>query len=1018
MTTDLRDQLQDTLGDAYTLEREIVGGGMSRLFLATEHSLKRQVVVKVLPREATSEASATRFRREIELAAQLQHPHVLPIYAAGTKGGLLYYIMPYVPGESLRQRLERERPLALADALHILREVADALAYAHHCGVIHRDVKPANVLLAQGHALLADFGVARAIAGTLSGDGVTGEGFTVGTPGYMAPEQAAGEPRLDARADVYALAVVGYEMLAGSPPFGGGTPRALLTAHLTTPPVPLGEIRPDVPRAVADAIQRALAKAPEERFSTAAEFRDALDAAPPRAVPSPAAEVRAGRAPDAPPPLAALVGRARAAFGRLRVRGAAGSPTLVAVLPFTVRGSERLAYLGEGMVDLLSAKLSGAGQLRCADPRAVLALLSPAERRGVDPQRGRTVAERLGAGRFILGSLIEVGGRLQLAASLYDARGVPRATAQASAAAETQLFDLVDELAIQLLAGVAGEEAAEAPALASSTTHSLDALKAFLAGESAFRAGRFTAAREAFARAVELDPDFALAWYRLSVAAEWTVDRDLEDEAARQALAHGDRLSERDRRLLEAFVAWRRGARGAEGLYRDILASYPNSVEAWFQLGEVLFHYGPLCGRSISESRECWERVLRFEPGSLGALYHLARVAAVERRWDELDALTDRVLALAPQGERALEARALRAFALGDHVEQRRALDELRLTSDAVLLGTMRQVALYAGSPAAALPLSRLLTEPARADEVRALGHAQNAYLEAARGRWRAALAELTAVARLDPARAVEARGHLAGLPFLPLARREVEAARAELDAWDAAPPPPRETASLFVTVHDDLRPLLRAYLLGLLGARLGDAAETHRRAAELRGTAINAGDAGHRALAPTLGDDLHAQVAALRGERAAAIETLGRVVWEVSYVLPLLSPLYSRTHARFLHASLLADQGEAEHAARLLGSFGEVSVYDLVYLAPAHLRRARLHDAAGDAERAGGDYRRVVELWSDCDAELRPAVQEAERRLAALGASAAGLALTPRSGELATRRPPPPEPPRVPPIA
>src|SRR5919108_1887093 len=277
MTTDLREQLQHLLGTSYTLEREIRGGGMSRLFLATERALKRPVVIKLLPREQTSELSAARFQREMELAAQLRHPHILPIYGAGAKDGMLYYIMPYVPGESLRQRLECERQLPVAEALRVLREVADALAYAHHSGVIHRDIKPENILLEQGHAVLADFGIARALDEPSSGDRLTRPGMSVGTLGYMAPEQVAGEPYVDARADVYALAVVGYEMLAGAPPFAGPTTQAILAAHLTTPPAPLAELRADAPAAVCEAIHKALAKLPEQRFRTAAEFRDALD---------------------------------------------------------------------------------------------------------------------------------------------------------------------------------------------------------------------------------------------------------------------------------------------------------------------------------------------------------------------------------------------------------------------------------------------------------------------------------------------------------------------------------------------------------------------------------------------------------------------------------------------------------------------------------------------------------------------------------------------------------------------
>ncbi len=282
--TELITRIQAVLGDTFRVERELGGGGMSRLFLATEASLNRQVVIKLLPPDLASEVSAARFKQEMEFAARLQHPHILPILAAGAREGLLYYIMPYVAGESLRGRLEREGTLSVADATRLLVEVADALAFAHGLGIIHRDIKPENILLEGKHAVLADFGIARALLESRTGRPLTITGTSVGTPGYMAPEQLAGEP-VDIRADLYALAVVGYEMLAGTPPFTGPSAQAVLTAHLTTPPIPVRELRPEVPFSLSAALSRALAKAPADRFATALEFAEALTPAAPAATP-------------------------------------------------------------------------------------------------------------------------------------------------------------------------------------------------------------------------------------------------------------------------------------------------------------------------------------------------------------------------------------------------------------------------------------------------------------------------------------------------------------------------------------------------------------------------------------------------------------------------------------------------------------------------------------------------------------------------------------------------------------
>ena len=273
---DLLARLQSVLGDAYHVERELGGGGMSRLFLATEASLHRLVVIKLLPPELASEVSATRFKQEFELAARLQHPNILPVLSAGAKGDLLFYVMPFVSGESLRHRLTREGKVPVPDAARILHDVADALAHAHSEGVIHRDIKPENILLEGSHPVLTDFGVARVLAEARSGGRLTDTGISVGTPAYMSPEQAAGERNIDARADVYALAVVGYEMLAGFPPFVGPTARSLIAAHLTETPKSLRDVRPETTPEVADAIMRALTKDPNARLQTAAEFRDAV----------------------------------------------------------------------------------------------------------------------------------------------------------------------------------------------------------------------------------------------------------------------------------------------------------------------------------------------------------------------------------------------------------------------------------------------------------------------------------------------------------------------------------------------------------------------------------------------------------------------------------------------------------------------------------------------------------------------------------------------------------------------
>ncbi|MGH7718120.1 MAG: serine/threonine-protein kinase, partial [Gemmatimonadaceae bacterium] len=250
MSTELRDQLQTTLGSAYRIERELGGGGMSRVFAAVDVALERRVVVKVLSPELAAGVNNDRFRREILLAAQLQHPHIVPVLTTGETGGLPYFTMPYIEGQALRARLDGEHGIAVVEAVGILRDVARALAYAHERGVVHRDIKPDNVLLSGGSATVTDFGIAKAISSARSGgEGttLTVVGTSLGTPAYMAPEQIAADPAADHRADIYAFGVMAYEVLTGKPPFHGRSPQALFTAHLTETSAPLRERAPSVP---------------------------------------------------------------------------------------------------------------------------------------------------------------------------------------------------------------------------------------------------------------------------------------------------------------------------------------------------------------------------------------------------------------------------------------------------------------------------------------------------------------------------------------------------------------------------------------------------------------------------------------------------------------------------------------------------------------------------------------------------------------------------------------------------
>ena len=275
--TDLQARLAEALAGHYTIEREVGAGGMATVYLANDVKHDRKVALKVLRPELSAALGSERFPREIKFVAQFNHPHILSLYDSGEASGFLFYVMPYVEGESLRDRLSREKQLPIADAVRILKEVADALAYSHARGVVHRDIKPGNVLLSGRHAVVTDFGVAKAVTASASRDTMTTVGMAVGTPHYMAPEQAMGQGDIDQRADIYALGILAYEMLTGRTPFSATTAQGILAAHVMEQPKDIREFRPGVPEPLAQAIMKCLAKDPADRWQSAEELLAHLD---------------------------------------------------------------------------------------------------------------------------------------------------------------------------------------------------------------------------------------------------------------------------------------------------------------------------------------------------------------------------------------------------------------------------------------------------------------------------------------------------------------------------------------------------------------------------------------------------------------------------------------------------------------------------------------------------------------------------------------------------------------------
>ena len=424
--SDLLESLRAALADRYAVEREVGRGGMATVFLAEDRKHRRSVAIKVLHADLAAALGEERFLREIEIAARLQHPHILPLYDSGSAAGFLYYVMPYVEGESLRDRLAREKQLSLEDALRIATEVAGALAYAHSHGIVHRDIKPENIMLSGGTAVVSDFGIARAVSAAGEGQHLTQTGTIIGTPAYMSPEQSTASAEIDGRSDEYSLACVVYEMLVGAPPFTGPTAQAIIARHSLDMVSPPSIVRSSIPDAVEGAILRALSKVPADRFSTTALFAEALNT--PSAATGAYRRASLARAHSARRPWqrVAVVGGAVVVavvlgfvLARRGGRGTAGAatgldPRHVAVLYFDDQSKDsRLGYVADGLTEALIADLSRVQPLVVTSRNGV----APYRHGAISPD---SVARALEAGTLVEGGVDDVGGRLRVSVRLID----------------------------------------------------------------------------------------------------------------------------------------------------------------------------------------------------------------------------------------------------------------------------------------------------------------------------------------------------------------------------------------------------------------------------------------------------------------------------------------------------------------------------------------------------------------------------------------------------------------------
>jgi serine/threonine protein kinase len=992
-------RLGNALQDRYAIERELGRGGMATVYLAQDLKLQRKVALKVLRPELAAALGPERFHREIEIAARLSHPHILPLHDSGEANGRMYYAMPYVEGESLRQRLNREGQFPIPDVIAIVRAVASALTYAHQQGIIHRDIKPENILLAKeagggpAHPLVADFGIARALDAA-GGERLTETGLALGTPAYMSPEQASSDRHLDSRSDIYALGCVAYEMLAGTPPFTGPTAQAILARHAVDPVPSLRTVRSTVPPLVEAAIGRALAKVPADRFTTAGEFAEALTAphVPALAKPRPFSS----RHPKVVFGVAA--GIVAAATGAM-VLGRSSSPAVIpsaarmAVLPFISAGADTaLNRLGRDLAVTLSASLNGIGGIETADRLTVAT--ATADQRSLSPAESASLAKRLGSSSFIRGTLVRAGDNVRLDLGLYSSDGLaPLAEGITVTAHRDSIGTLTDSASWSLLRQVWQRGEPPSPSLAAVTTRSLPALRAFLEGERELGGNQWDKAGLAFQSAIAADSTFWLAYFRYAWT-RWWVEEPVEPEVLEALRLHRRLLSERERLLVDEFLTDETTPGPRIDRYRVATERFPDYWPAWFLYADALFHNGPVVGYDWSEGLKAFRRVVKLNPKLVPAWTHILRLALGK----DHAVVSEAQARLAELGwppatlpEMGLFTRLDAGISAAGGVipPHLSALTDLAVEKMSVSSGDEMVALVYGplgrlqqGYPAAQLDLNqRALRSGKVSPRVAKALRAADAWAWVARGRWDSGLTIMSEITTPDP---VMLRGMV-----LPIENYGM----AVLGAWlgVTAPSLADQRRHMAITVVPQLadertRQHARArvaWLDGLLGFARGD----RRAITEARKAATASGwrqaDLVDRSLAAfdrALAGDRKGAGRELAGLETYCIDHEG-----CSSVTPNIAL------QRFAAAQWLREAENLEEATNLLrwqeapDWRGWAWTFGFALDGPTYLARARIEDGRGRDSLAQEYYRQFLRRYDSPMPSQVALVQEARAALARL---------------------------------
>ncbi len=698
------DRLNAALDGRYTISRILGEGGMATVYLARDIRHDRDVAIKVLRAELAEAVGAERFLNEIKTTANLRHPHILPLFDSGAAGTVLFYVMPLVEGETLRDRLTRERQLPIPDALRIAGEVSDALSYAHARGVVHRDIKPENILLEGGHAVVADFGIARAVSAA-GGERLTQTGLSVGTPPYMSPEQASGETDIDGRSDLYSLACVLYEMLGGQPPFTGPNAAAVVRQHMMVDAPPITNLRPAVPAHVAGALQRALAKSPVDRFNPVAQFSTALQSggsgetaaaplgeSPARGEPNPrAAAVRAPTATGGRRVVIAVAATVLVVLGvfgfrYLTSRGASSAASElngIAVLPFSDLSADHAnAYLGDGIAETLISALANMNGMMVASRTSAFSFR---DKKSDVKEIGRA----LSVGTVLEGSVQRAGDRLRITAELVKTADGRALWSQTFDRKADDIFAVQDEVVRAVVTALQGRMLASNTAVtANAGTKDREAYDLYLQGRYLWNRrslADFTRAQELFERAIARDSTFAEAWAGLADALmtqAWvdTVSTLTLLPRSRAAAERAMRLAPDlpDPRATIAYLLFVQdwNARASDSAFRDVTTRFPRNVMGHKWYADLLIGLG--------RRDDAWvhlRQALAIDPMLAITMYNMAQSLEVDGKQDSALVLLNRSLESAPGLALSLVAAARIYGDRGDSVRCLAALERLETAS-------------------------------------------------------------------------------------------------------------------------------------------------------------------------------------------------------------------------------------------------------------------------------------------------------------------------------------------------